>query len=212
MAVTGGITITSPFSLTLSLKLKQELEQLIAINQKINVSFIDDAYAVKPEQIGNLKIFPDPREQAYRVRGGNTYAFEKEAAYEYLDKVLNFTGAVEVPKTALNYKDPNDSRLSWDKTFHFLAVNGDFEITIAQEGPHFFRAWQIPSVSVNVAYILTSEEKDRGLDTPHKLSLRDSLVLQKVLGPQFYSTGEKQSKVSVNCLEDICSVQILQKD
>lgn len=212
MPVTGGLVIKSPFSLTLSLTLKAEMTRLMAANEKSDTIFIDDAYTVKLERIGDITNFPDPRAQAYRVVGSSIYAFEKEAEYDYLDQVLNATGAIEIPKTAISYKDPNDKRLSWDKTFHFLASSGDFEITIAQEGPHFFRVWQIPSVTVNAGYVLTPSELAKGFNTPHDLSVQDSLPLQKALGSKFYSTGDAQSKISINCNQNKCSVQILPRD
>jgi hypothetical protein len=212
MPVTGGLVITSPFKLTMSYKLKNELTRLANSAETLDVSFIDDAYTVKPERIGDISSFPDPHVEAYRVVGGGTNAFEKEAAYDELDQVLNGTGAVEISKIAVNYKDPNDTRPSWDKTFHFLAQAGDFELTIAQEGPHFFKAWQVPSVTVNAGYIMTAAELAQGTRTPHELSLQDSALLQKALGAKFYSTGDAQSKINITCAQDRCSVQILPRE
>lgn len=121
MPVTGGIVIKSPFTLTMSSNLKAEITRLVDSNELFDMTFVDDAYAVKPKRIGDITSFPDPRAQAYRVVGNSTHAYEKEAEYDYLDQVLNATGAIEIPKTAISYKNPNDKRPSWDKTFHFLA-------------------------------------------------------------------------------------------
>jgi hypothetical protein len=207
MTVSEGMIVESPFIMAFSGKLKKELTNVAQSGKAIPVVFTDEGYTVSPAKIGTIENFPDANEASYRVRGASTYAFDKEAQYRYLDQVLDQVGAVRVPEMAVNSKDPTDTRLSWKKTFHFLALAGDFEITITQKGPYFFRVWQIPIVEVNMACVRTATEMVQGVGAPHELTVEDSKVLRSLIGDSLTVNGGDFTQ-QIDCRNSSCLVTI----
>ena len=212
MIVDGGLTITSPFTLVFNESLKKDLQSIAFSGKSVPVVFIDEGYNVRPTQIENIKNFPAASALALRLNGVSTYAFEKETQYHTLDQVLDQAGAVRVPETQVNYKNPQDTRPSWKKSFHFVSKAKDFEIKIVQRGPFFFRAWQVPMVSVDMAYILTTSEISNGVAAAHTLTLEDSGALRSLLKANFVSSSDFSSTQQVDCRKKLCVVKIIKSN
>ena len=204
----GQITITSPLTLIFNESLKKDLQRIAQSGTSVPVIFIDEGYNVRPEQIDKIKNFPEALAPALRLQGVSTYAFETEAQYQLLDQALDQAGAVRIPETQVNYKNPQDTRASWKKSLHFVSAAKDFEINIVEQGPYFFRAWQIPMVTVDMAYVLTANEISAGVKSAHTLSFEDSAALRNLLKENLLSSTDFSSTQQVDCRGKFCLVKI----